>query len=206
LHTLSSLLELAAVEAKGPRPSFSRAHLLLAFLTIGGRGMIGRQALAREAGLGEGAVRTVLGKLREEGLTEVDASGAHLTKRGTELLSTIFARLTPIVMLSVSPIAMGKTQAAVGVRRAARRVGSGIQQRDSAIMEGAAGATTIIVRGSKFGMPGGSGDCEAEFPSPAWRLLRNQIAPRTGDAVILCGAEDEIRAKLGVIAAALTLL
>jgi hypothetical protein len=199
-------MELATTGGRGPQPSFTRAHFLLAFLTIGNGGIIGRQALAIESGLGEGSVRTVLKKLREEGYAEVIASGSRLTASGRVVYSRLRKKLSSIVMLDGSQLTVGKRQSAVGVRGGAGRVQSGIQQRDSAIMVGAAGATTYAIRHAKFTIPGGSADCERDFPSPVWRVLKKEIAPRDGDAVVLSGADDDLKAKLGALSAALTLL
>lgn len=190
----------------GPRPSFTQSHLLLAFLTIGARGQIGRQALARETGLGQGAIRTVLKKLRDGGYAEVNASGSRLTKRGRAAYSLLRAKLSPIVSLDASKLTVGTRQAAVGIRGGARRLESGIQQRDSAILVGADGATTYAVKDSKFVIPRGSADCEKDFPSEAWGIMRRKVAPKNGDAVVLCGARDDLTAELGALSAALTLL
>jgi len=206
LRSLSSLLKLATAGGRGPRPSFAESHFLLAFMTIGDSGMIGRQALAREAGIGEGAVRTVLKKLRDGQYAQVNASGCHLTTRGKAAYSLLRRKLSPFVPADNSRFTVGSRQAAIRVKGGARRLGSGIEQRDSAILVGAAGATTYAIKGSKFTIPGGSVDCEKEFPSRAWKLLRKEVAPKDGDAVILCGAEDGITAKLGALSAALTLL
>jgi len=197
---------IASIGGRGPSPSFTRAHFLLAFLTIGTSGMIGRQALAREAGLGEGAARTILGRLRDGGYVDVNASGAFLTKKGKRLLLLLRDRLLPLVSLEESRLTVGNEQAAVGVRGAGRGLGNGITQRDSAIVVGASGATSYAIRGSKFTVPGGSADCERDFPTGVWKLLRKRLAPRDGDVVIVCGARDSQRAKLGALSAALTLI
>ena len=168
--------------------------------------MIGRQALARESGLGEGATRTVLRRLREGGYVDVNASGAFLTKKGRGLFRLLQGRLLPFAELSNSGLTVGSEQAAVGVRRGSRTLGSGIPQRDSAIMVGASAATSYEIRGSKFTVTGGSNDCERDFPSGAWRLLKKELVPGNGDIVIVCGAEDALKAKLGALSAALTLL
>lgn len=206
MSALSSLLELAKAGGKGPSPTFTKAHLFLAFLTIGSGGTIGRQALAREAGLGEGAVRTVLKKLRDDGYAEVNASGCHLTVRGRRLHSGLRKKLSSFATLERTQLTVGGSQAAVAVRGSARIVRSGIQQRDSAIMVGATGATTYTIKGGKFALPGEASDCEKEFPSPAWKVLREKLSPRNGDAIVLCGADDSLAAKLGALSAALTLL
>ena len=206
MRELSALMGIASIAGRGPSPSFTRAHFLLAFLTIGTSGMIGRQALAREAGLGEGAARTILGRLRDGGYVDVNASGAFLTKKGKRLLLLLRDRLLPLVSLEESRLTVGNEQAAVGVRGAGRGLGNGITQRDSAIVVGASGATSYAIRGSKFTVPGGSADCERDFPTGVWKLLRKRLAPRDGDVVIVCGARDSLRARLGALSAALTLI
>jgi hypothetical protein len=206
MRSIPSFLEAATTAGRGPRPSFTRAHLLLVFLIIGARGRVGRQALAHEAGLGEGATRTVLKKLLEGGYAEIDASGAHFTRKGIGIHSQLKRELSPIHTVGSSRLTVGIQQVAIGARGRGRRIGNGILQRDSAIMEGATGATTYAIKGSRFTIPGGSQDCERDFPSEAWKPLRKEIAPRNGDAVILCGAQEEITARLGALSAALTLL
>jgi hypothetical protein len=206
MRALSALMKIAAVGGRGPSPSFTQAHFLLAFLTIGTSGVIGRQSLAGEAGLGEGATRTVLKRLRDGGYVEVNASGAFLTKKGKGLLVLLRGRLLPLVALEDSRLTVGREQAAVGVRGSGRRLGSGIPQRDSAIMVGATGATTYVIRGSRFTVPGGSADCERDFPAVVWKILRKKLVPKDGDIVIVCGARDSLKAKLGALSAALTLI
>ena len=83
---------------------------------------------------------------------------------------------------------------------------SGIEQRDSAIRLNAAGATTYVIRAGKIAIPGGSTDCEKDFPSRVWSTLRAELRPKDGDAVIVCGARDETTAKLGALSAAVALL
>ena len=205
MRELSAMLGFAEAGNRGPSPSFTHAHLLLAFLAVGESGFIGRQALARSAGLGEGATRTVIKRLRVGGYIEVNASGAFLTRKGKRLFASLRGRLLPLVALETSKLTVGDEQIAAGVRRG-RPLGNGIPQRDSAIMAGATGATTYLIRRSRFTVPGGSRDCEKDFPSAAWKLLRNKLLPKEGDVVIVCGAEDSLRAKIGALSAALTLL
>ncbi len=206
MRALSALLGMVDVGTTGPSPSFTRAHLFLAFLTIGSYGTIGRQALAKQSGLGEGATRTVLRRLRRGGYVEVNASGAFLTKKGKGLLQMLKGRLLPFAELENSKLTVGSEQAAAGVRGSSRRLGNGIPQRDSAIMVGATAVTTYSIRNSKFTIPGGSNDCEKDFPTGAWKSLRNKLTPRNGDIIIVCGAENALKAKLGALSAALTLL
>ena len=206
MQPLAKLLQIRERKPQGPSPTFERAHLLLAFLTIGESGTIGRHSLAVRAGLGEGAVRTVLKRLREEGFADADASGCHLTRGGQEAYFSLVKKLSPMTAIEGSRLTIGAVQVAISVRGGGGAVKSGIEQRDSAIGLGAAGATTYVVRSSRFTIPGGSDDCEKDFPSRSWKALRERLRPKNGDAVILCGSDNGETARLGALSAALTLL
>ena len=137
---------------------------------------------------------------------EADATGCHLTASGKRLYQSITAKLTPVLTLQPSALVVGGSQVAILVRSAADSVGSGIDQRDSAVRSGAAGATTYIINSGKFAVPGGSADCERDFPGKTWAELRDGLKPKDGDVVILCGAGDGRTARLGALSAALTLI
>ncbi len=199
-------MRLAEARAPGPSPSFDRAQFLFTFLTIGSSGTIGRAALAKQAGLGEGAVRTVLKKLRSSGYADVNASGCHLTAAGAGAYASVKRRLSGPLSFHQTGLAVGRFQAGLAIREGGRLVRGGLEQRDSAVRAGAAGATTYVIKGGRFTVPGGSSDCEADFPGPVWKELRSKLGPRNGDAVVLCGSSEEKTATLGAISAALTLL
>jgi hypothetical protein len=206
LTSVSALLKLVEKHGQGPSPGFGREHTLLAFLTIGEAGSIGRQALAKKSGLGEGSIRTVLKKLTAAGYIGADLSGCHLTGSGQRLYASIARSVSQPVPVRNSELAVGEHQTAVLVRSPSTPVGSGLEQRDSAIRTGATGATTYLMRHDKFAVPGGSPDCERDFPGKLWTFFRDELKPADGDVVILCGAQDENTAKLGALSAALTLL
>jgi hypothetical protein len=206
LALLEDLLKLADDSGRGPPPSFNRPILLLAFLLIGDSGVIGRQALAARSGLGEGATRTILRKLKGRRLTSTSASGVSLTGAGRQTYDSIRETLSGFASLHGSHLSLGRSQVAAVVRGRAASVKGGIEQRDSAIKAGASGATTYVFERGKFAIPGGSRDCEADFPSASWKKLRKSLSPRDGDAIVLCGAELEHVAVLGALAASLSLL
>ncbi|HEV2225356.1 MAG TPA: DUF4443 domain-containing protein [Nitrososphaerales archaeon] len=206
MRSLSNLLEISERPIQGPPASFERAHLLLAFLTIGESGVIGRQSLAARSGLGEGAVRTVIKKLKEDGYAGTTTSGCYLTASGKRVFRSTQERFSPIVSLDGSKLTVGDSQVGVAVRGAARNLKAGLEQRDAAVKVGATGASTYIFKSGKFAIPGGSSDCEKDFPSKVWSMLREKLSPKNGDAVVLCGSRDETTAKLGALSAGLSLV
>jgi len=206
MQSVNDLLQIAERPVQGPSPSFEKPHLVLAFIIIGESGIIGRQALAARSGLTEGPVRTILRKLREDGYADANPSGCYLTKAGRHVYQSFMDRLTSFVPIEGSNLTMGAAQVALGVRGGGKAVKTGLEQRDSAITLRARGATTFVAKDGRFTIPGGSNDCEKDFPSRAWPTLRAKLRPKNGDAMIVCGAGDEITAKLGALSAALTLL
>jgi len=206
MQSLSRLLEIAERPVQGPSPSFEKPHLVLAFMTIGESGIIGRQALAARSGLKEGPVRTVLKKLREDGYAKTNASGCYLTRAGERVYESLRSRLSPFAPLRGSNLTIGGYQVGIAVRGGGGAVQSGLEQRDSVIRLNALGATTFVIKDGRFTIPGGSFDPEREFPSKVWATLREGLEPKNGDAVVICGARDETTAKLGALSAALTLL
>lgn len=206
LTWLTEVMGLVERKERGPSPGFTREHSLLAFMMLGNSQLIGRQALAAGAGLGEGSMRTILKKLRRAGLVEVDPAGIRLTEEGGRAHHAILKTLSIPVTLRGSTLAVGTRHAGILVRSAGSSISSGIQQRDASIRLGADGATSYAYSGGRFTVPGGSSDCEKDFPGRTWSSLRTELNPRNGDAIIVCGARDETTAKLGALSAALTLL
>lgn len=202
---MDRLLSVAKARVPGPSPTYTRAHLLLAFLTIGESGTIGRHALAERSELGEGAVRTVLKKLAELSYIRSSVSGCSLTEKGRRAWEGVRSIVGPIIDFEGSALTVGRNQSAVLVKGGARAVKDGIEQRDSAVRLGASGATTYVMQNGEFSVPGGSSDCERDFPSPVWSRLRKELRPGEGDAIVVCGSANKMTAKLGALEAALTL-
>lgn len=206
LAALKALLKIGVPRAPGPAPTYSSSHVLLAMLTIGGAGVIGRHALAREAGLGGGAVRTMIKWLKEDGFIKIQPDGCQLTPKGKQAYSELKSIIPKTMDLSKTSLSVGREQVAVLVKKKAGLIRTGIEQRDASIKAGADGATTYVVKGSKFQVPGSSEDAEKEFPSDAWTKLRAGLQPEDGDAVIVCGSDNRRTSFLGAVRAVLALL
>ncbi len=206
LSEVSKLLKIAREKERGPIPSFTEPHLILAILVTGDSKLIGRQALARKVGLGEGAIRTVLKKLKEDGYVDTIAAGCFLTKKGILAYKAVESTIPRIAKLDSTELTVGRKQVAVLVRTRAPKLVYGVEQRDSAIRAGAAGATTYFIKDSKFQLPRGSRDCEKDFPGPVWKTLRTKLQPLNGDVLIICGSDNEATSRVGALSAAMTLL
>lgn len=206
MSDLAKLLKPVANRAAGPSPTFGSPHIVIVLLAIGDNKMVGRGALAKQSGLGDGAIRTLIKRLKDEGYITVKPAGCTLTAKGADAYSELRRRLPRIVRLSHTSLTLGSEQVALLVKGRAEWVKSGIEQRDAAIKAGAEGATTYVIRASRFQIPGASSDCEKDFPGPAWPVLRGELKPVNGDAVIVCGSGDQQTSLVASVSSALTLL
>jgi len=206
LSAFTFLLKLDRTRAPGPAPTYGSAHVLLALLTIGEAGVLGRHALSSEVGLGEGAARTVIKWLKADGYITIEANGCTLSAKGKRAYNELKKLMPRMLVLTRTPLTVGRVQVAVLVKKRSGRVKSGIEQRDSSIKAGASGATTYLVKDSRFEVPGSSRDAEKDFPAEAWKKLKEGLEPEDGDVVIVCGSDEKHTSLIGVISAVLTLL
>ena len=201
LDAVSILYGIAEKAAPGRFPSYSPAHALKAIEIISSGSDVGRKQLASGLGIGEGVARTLVRRLRGEGLITISRGGMALTERGRELLVKLHGRISG-AELSPTGLTVGAYDYAVLVVGVAGRIGGGVEQRDSALLAGARGATTLVRRGERFTLPG----LEVE-PSPMLsEELAEKFRPSDGDVVIIGTADEMLDAEIGSKSAALELL
>ncbi len=189
----------------GPSPKFTSSHAIMCLYIIAEKQPIGRKKLSSELGIGEGSTRSLLTRLKNLGLLNISKKGLMLNKRGEEFLKRLSLLMSPPKRVSVKRIAVNRISAAILVRGVADKVRNGMRVRDSAVSQGASGATTLILMEGKLQIPGVSQDAEIDFPEEV-RSLVEELKPKEGDAIILGTAERWREAELGAIAGALSLL
>ena len=189
----------------GPSATFSKLHAYKAIVLLGERSL-GRNTLFKELGIGPGAVRTLITRLKNMALIEIESSGCKLTEKGRAIRNEIMQHIPSSKRIVAGRLSVGRFDHAVIVRGASERVRSAIEQRDAAILQGARGATTILFKNEKFALPGDSSDCERDFPDKAWSTFRDEFSPRNGDVIVVSSAESSLKAEYGALAAAWTLL
>ena len=128
--------------APGPSPIFSILHMLYA-INLLAKKAIGRGKLARELGLGEGAVRTMVRRLKRAKLITTSEKGCSLTDYGKQLWNEYKAIFRKKIEIRKNDLTLAEKNIAILVKNRGHKVGSGIHQRDAAIKVGAKGAITI---------------------------------------------------------------
>jgi predicted transcriptional regulator len=184
---LKSLLEsLLDEKAPGPYLSFSIFHLIKALELIAKSSPIGRGKLSDELGTGEGAIRTVIERLRTADLIVVSKQGCFLTENGKKIWSKMQWLFPQKARLKPNKLAVAACNVAVRVRGCGDKVRSGLEQRDAALLAGAKGAAK-------------------DFPD-AFRHITEKLQLEENDVIVIGSADTWDKAEYGALAAAWSLI
>ena len=201
MDALSILREIAGKVAPGRPPAYTEAHALMGIEVIGSGLGIGRQQLSRALGLGEGTIRTLVGRMKALDLVATSRGGMHLTGDGEAVLETMgdlfWGCGLPALAITVGPV-----NYAVLIRGVSSKIKGGIEQRDAAIIAGASGATTLVLDDQGLRMPG----MEEPIAESVRSLIMEELGPSQGDAIIIGSSDDPILAEMAAKTAALKLL
>jgi hypothetical protein len=179
-------------------------HVVKALELIAGE-PIGRNKLSKELALGKGATRTLIERLKDQGLLTADRAGCALSKAGEKMWSAIHAAFPRKTTIRKSSLTLGSFNVAILVKEGAGKVRSGMEQRDAALLAGAKGATTLICSRGRLTVPPEQRDAAEETPE-IYRVLTEQLKPGDSDAVVIGSADTFEKAEYGALAAALTIL
>jgi predicted transcriptional regulator len=204
-HTFKQLLEkISSEKAPGPSATFSTFHILRAMELISEK-PIGRSKLAESLKIGEGAVRTMIGRLRNAELIATSKAGCALTSKGLGLWKEYKSIFKNKAKIGKSELTLAEYNFAVLVKNRWHKVKSGVEQRDAAVMAGAKGATTIMFKEGRLIAPSVSSNIAKDFPKAANQILR-LLEPEENDVIIIGSSDDLGKAEYGALAAAWTLL
>lgn len=178
----------------GPKPLFDEGQVKRALELIGDHGPIGRKKLADKLGVGEGSMRTILSRLKDEDLITSSPRGHFLTDKGERKLEK---EARKFLKIDVGDLTVGSTDVATMVQGAADRVDKGIEERDEAIKVGAKGATVLVFQDGDLKLPGSEEDIDARVESK----LLDFFSPSNGDVIVIGTADDERDAERGALAA-----
>jgi len=196
--------DLTKEKAPGPMPSFQVFHVIKALELIA-QSPLGRGTLAKKLAIGDGATRTLIERLKDEEIIYTTKSGCFLTKKGEELWKQVKNVLPSKTELEKSKLTLSKCNVAILVRGKRGKVKLGVEQRDAALLAGAKGATTLVMKNGKLVMPSVDVDIR-EDSSEIQKKIMNSLKPNEGDVIIIGSADSHEKAEYGAIAAAWTLL
>jgi predicted transcriptional regulator len=195
---------LASPKGPGPSTTFSMFHIFYA-LELMAEKPIGRTKLAEKLNVGDGAIRTIVSRLKDAGLIVTSKEGCNLTDKGLSVWKN-FAEVFPKrVVIEKTPLTTSAYNYAFLVKNRGHKVKSGIDQRDAAIMGGARRAVAIVSKNGHLVIESVSNSIEKDFPEAANKILKD-LKPEDNDVIIIAGADDPIKAKRGAFAASWVLL
>ncbi|MFX1301005.1 MAG: DUF4443 domain-containing protein [Promethearchaeota archaeon] len=192
-------------QRRGPPTQFHSWHLLAAFyIFCKAEHPIGRYQLGEELELGDGSIRSLVRFLRSRGLIEpIDRQGHQLSEQGRQYCSVLNEVLIDLVEVPASSFTVDKENFACHLRNRAQHLTDGLVQRDAAKQAGATGATTFF-QGTNLEvitMP-----LDHEFVKTELETILPAFNLQLGDVIIIGSAQTRLSARLGALAAALTLL
>ena len=195
---------IAKQASPGPSTTFKTSHIFYA-LAILSEEPVGRNRLAKQLGVGEGAVRTIVSRLKQAGLIETAKEGCSLTGKGEELWNTLQELFPVHVDFGKTELIRAEYNFAFLVRNSGHKVKSGIEQRDAAIVAGAQRAVIVVCKNGHLVIDSVSDDLEAQFPLSATKILK-LMKPEDNDVIVIVGAASLEKAKHGAFAASWVLL
>ena len=195
---------IAGKKAPGPSTTFTVFHVFYT-LELMAQKPLGRNKLAEKLSVGDGAVRTIISRLRDAGLIKTSKEGCNLTKKGLEIWRQ-FEEIFPKRMeVPRSELSESEFNFAFLVKNSGQKVKSGIDQRDAAIIAGARKALVIIYRNGHLHIESVSDCIEKDYPKAANQILK-ELVPKDNDVIIIAGADSALKAKRGAFAASWSLI
>ncbi len=196
--------QIAGKKAPGPSTTFTIFHVFYA-LELMAQKPLGRNKLAEKLNIGDGAVRTIISRLREANLIETSKEGCNLTKKGLETWLQFNEIFPKRIEVPRSELSASEFNYAFLVKNCGQKVESGIDQRDAAIIAGARKALVIVSKNGHLSIESVSDNIEKEYPKAASQILK-ELAPQENDVIIIAGADSALKAKRGAFAASWSLI
>lgn len=198
------MLELSGKKAPGPSTSFTVFHIYYALQLLAYK-PLGRNKLAEQLQVGDGTVRTIISRLREAGLIETTKTGCILTTKGKEIWHKFETLFPKEIAFGKSELNPNEYNHAILVKNCGDRVGTGINQRDAAIIAGARKALVMVYRQGHLRIESVVEDMEKQYPKTAKQIV-DQLQPEENDAIVIASAESAFKAKRGAFAASWSLI
>jgi predicted transcriptional regulator len=166
---------------------------------------IGRNKLANKLNVGEGAIRTIVRRLKDAGLIVTSKEGCSLADEGIRVWKKFVGVFPKRIEIEKTLLTTSGYNYAFLVKNRGHKVKSGIDQRDAAIMGGARRAVAIVSQQGHLIIESVSNNIERDFPEAAKKILKD-LKPEDNDVIMIAGADNPLKAKRGAFAASWVLL
>ena len=179
--------------------SFSMPHILKSIFHLSNQKYVSRSNFCNEIQLGEGAVKTLIGHMKEEGLVDTIKAGTFLTKKGQKTAARFYDAIPAQGFLKKCNTTKGKFNYVIRIKKEfTSNLGNGMQQRDYAILYGASDSLTLYYNEKEFFFIGDKMKCfdkEEEIRAD----IINRLNPKNGDVIIITSSDDKFVAEISAI-------
>ncbi len=179
--------------------SFSIPHILKSIFYMSNQKYVSRSNFCKEIQLGEGAVKTLILHMKEEGLVETIKSGTFLTKKGQKIAEKFHNAIPAQGFLKKCNTTKGKFNYVIRIKKEfTSNLGNGMQQRDYAILYGASDSLTLHHDKKEFFFIGDKMKCFDKEDKTRTDLINN-LTPNNGDVIIITSSDDKFVAEISAI-------
>lgn len=192
-------------KAPGPSTTFTPFHIYCA-LELLSQEPLGRNKLADRLNVGDGAVRTIISRLKDAELISTTKEGCMLTAKGHEVWRQFEQVFPKRAEIPKTELTTSEFNYAFLVKNTGSKIKSGIDQRDAAIIAGAKRAIVLVNSQGCLHVASVDKCIEQEYPEAAAQILKKVAPQNSNDVIIIAGAETAVKAKAGAFAAAWSLL
>ena len=196
--------DIAKQKAPGPSTTFTISHIFYALELMADK-PIGRKKLAKKLDVGEGAIRTIINRLKDADLIETSKEGCNLTSKGFSVWRNFEKHFPKRLEIGNTDLTKSEHNYAFIVKNSGHKVTSGIEQRDAAIVAGATRAIIIVSKSGHLTIQSVTNSLEKEFPKTAEQIFK-ETQPEENDVIIIVGANVAHKAKHAAFAASWSLV
>ncbi len=176
--------------------TFSMPHVLKSIIYLSNQKYVSRASFCQELKIGEGAVRTLISHLKEQGLVDSIKAGTFLTSKGKKFAEKFCKAIPSQTFLRKCCLTNGKHNCAMLLKgEHADGIGNGMIQRDFAILYGASDSLTLIFRDGEFVFSGDQMRCFVDELEIRDNLIES-LDPKNGDVVIITSSDDKFVAEI----------
>ena len=198
-QTIKTLQKVVKRKGSSKTLSFSMPHILKSIFHLSNQKYVSRSNFCKEIQLGEGAVKTLIGHMKEEGLVETIKSGTFLTKKGQKVAEKFYDAIPAQGFLKKCDITKGKFNYVIRIKKEfASNLGNGMQQRDYAILYGASDSLTLNHDKKEFFFIGDKMKCFDNESETKMDLI-DKVNPNNGDVIIITSSDDKFVAEISAI-------
>jgi len=197
-NEIKKLLNIVTRKGSSKILTFSTPHVFKALQILSKQKYASRISFCNELHIGEGAVRTLISHLKQDGIVDSIRSGTFLTPKGKKFAKKFSDTITAQCTIESCNIAREKYNHAFLVKNHAGIICNGMDQRDFSILYGAKSATTLLFENNQFVFPNESTDALAD-DSKTKEILMKKLIPEENDTVIITSSDDPFVAEISAI-------